>query len=93
MNATVRVDGDTIEHLVVEPVAVSTMKILRAWPSATTPDKVTVHTPFLGGGFGRRTDGDELVEALMLAQSDARPAGQDDLEPRGRHPATTSCGR
>jgi isoquinoline 1-oxidoreductase subunit beta len=30
---------------------------------------VKVHTPFLDGGFGRRTDGDEVVEAIPLAKA------------------------
>lgn len=33
----------------------------------TTPDKVHIHTQLLGGGFGRRTDGDDLIMALILA--------------------------
>ncbi|WP_458180667.1 molybdopterin cofactor-binding domain-containing protein [Bradyrhizobium sp. 14AA] len=33
----------------------------------TTPNKVNVHTMLLGGGFGRRADGDDMVMALILA--------------------------
>jgi isoquinoline 1-oxidoreductase beta subunit len=36
-----------------------------------TDEQVVVHTPLAGGGFGRRTDGDEVMEALHLAK--ARP--------------------
>ena len=35
----------------------------------TTPDKVHVHTQLLGGGFGRRSDGDDLIMALILAST------------------------
>jgi isoquinoline 1-oxidoreductase subunit beta len=45
----------------------STMKILGMIVGQTTPDKVHVHTQLLGGGFGRRTDGDDMVMALILA--------------------------
>jgi isoquinoline 1-oxidoreductase beta subunit len=45
----------------------STMKILGMIVGKTTPDKVHVHTQLLGGGFGRRTDGDDMVQALILA--------------------------
>jgi isoquinoline 1-oxidoreductase subunit beta len=30
-------------------------------------DNVTVHTPYLGGGFGRRTEVDVVMQAVMLA--------------------------
>jgi len=30
-------------------------------------DKVTVHTPYLGGGFGRRSEVDVVMQAVMLA--------------------------
>jgi isoquinoline 1-oxidoreductase beta subunit len=45
----------------------STMKILGMIVGQTTPDKVHVHTQLLGGGFGRRSDGDDMVKALILA--------------------------
>ena len=45
----------------------STMKILGMIVGQTTPDKVHVHTQLLGGGFGRRSDGDDMVMALILA--------------------------
>ncbi len=45
----------------------STMKILGMIVGKTTPDKVHVHTQLLGGGFGRRADGDDMVMALILA--------------------------
>jgi isoquinoline 1-oxidoreductase beta subunit len=38
------------------------------------PDKVTVHTPSLGGGFGRRIEVDfSLCAALMAREADGRP--------------------
>ncbi len=43
------------------------MKMLGMIVGKTTPDKVHVHTQLLGGGFGRRSDGDDLVMALILA--------------------------
>jgi isoquinoline 1-oxidoreductase beta subunit len=45
----------------------STMKILGMIVGQTTPDKVHIHTQLLGGGFGRRSDGDDMVMALILA--------------------------
>jgi len=45
------------------------MKILAALAAGTTQDKVAVHTAYLGGGFGRKTDGDELVQTALLAKT------------------------
>jgi isoquinoline 1-oxidoreductase subunit beta len=43
------------------------MKVLCTIIGKTTPDKVRIHTQLLGGGFGRKGDGDDLIMALMLA--------------------------
>ncbi len=43
--------------------------------AGTTPDKVTLHTPFLGGGFGRRGNpaSDFVVEATHVAKAAGVP--------------------
>jgi len=66
LNVTVRVDNGTID-IWSGNQSPSTMKILGMIVGKTTPDKVHVHTQLLGGGFGRRTDGDDMVHALILA--------------------------
>ena len=66
LNATVKVDGDRID-IWSGNQSPSTMKILGTIVGKTTPDKVHVHTQLLGGGFGRRSDGDDMVQALILA--------------------------
>ena len=66
MNVTVRVDNGTID-IWSGNQSPSTMKILGMIIGKTAPDKVHVHTQLLGGGFGRRSDGDDLVMALILA--------------------------
>jgi isoquinoline 1-oxidoreductase beta subunit len=68
LNATVKVDGDRVETWSGNQ-SPSNMKILAALAAGTTPDKVTVHTAFLGGGFGRKTDGDELFQTTLLAKT------------------------
>jgi isoquinoline 1-oxidoreductase beta subunit len=68
MNATVLAKGDTIE-LWAPNQSPTAMKEICAAVGGTKPEKVTVHTTFLGGGFGRRTDGDEVVEAVILAKA------------------------
>ena len=66
LNVTVKVDNGTID-IWSGNQSPSTMKILGMIVGKTTPDKVHVHTQLLGGGFGRRTDGDDMVHALILA--------------------------
>ena len=68
LNATVKVDGDKVETWSGNQ-SPTTMKILGAIAAGTTPDKVTVHTAYLGGGFGRKTDGDELFQTTLLAKA------------------------
>jgi isoquinoline 1-oxidoreductase subunit beta len=68
MNATVVVDGDRVE-IWASNQSPADMQLIGAHVGGTTPDKVKVHTPLLGGGFGRRTDGDEVAEAVALAKT------------------------
>jgi isoquinoline 1-oxidoreductase beta subunit len=68
MNATVVVNGDQVE-IWASNQSPTDMKHIGARVGATTDDKVKVHTPLLGGGFGRRTDGDEVAEAVALAKT------------------------
>jgi isoquinoline 1-oxidoreductase subunit beta len=66
LNCTVRVDNGVID-IWSGNQSPSTMKILGMIVGKTTPDKVHVHTQLLGGGFGRRSDGDDMIMALILA--------------------------
>ncbi len=68
MNATVVVNSDRVE-IWASNQSPSDMKEFGAQVGGTTEDKVNVNTPFLGGGFGRRTDGDEVIEAVALAKT------------------------
>src|ERR1700742_102145 len=73
LNATVRVSGDKVEVWSGSQAPV-VMKILASIGAGTTPDKVTVNTMLLGGGVGRRSDGDDVMHATMLAKAaDGRP--------------------
>jgi isoquinoline 1-oxidoreductase subunit beta len=68
MNATAVVKGAGVE-IWASNQSPSDMKMIGAHVGGTTEDKVTVNTPLLGGGFGRRTDGDEVAEAVALAKT------------------------
>jgi isoquinoline 1-oxidoreductase beta subunit len=74
LNCAVKIDGDRCEiwtgtqfQTVDQMVAA---KIL-----GTTPDKVTIHTQFLGGGFGRRANpsSDFVSEAVIVAKAAGVP--------------------
>nr|WP_166178591.1 molybdopterin cofactor-binding domain-containing protein [Altererythrobacter segetis] len=68
LNVTVKVDGDVID-IWSGTQGPTRLKMLAAQFGHTTPDKVNVHAQLLGGAFGRRLDGDDMLVALMLAQS------------------------
>lgn len=74
LNCTVKIEGDRCEiwtgtqFQTVDQAAAA--KIL-----GTTPDKVTLHTTFLGGGFGRRANpvSDFVSEAVIVAKAAGVP--------------------
>jgi isoquinoline 1-oxidoreductase subunit beta len=74
LNCTVKIDGDRCEiwtgtqFQTVDQAAAA--QIL-----GTTPDKVTIHTTFLGGGFGRRANpvSDFVSEAVVVAKAAGVP--------------------
>ena len=74
LNATVKIDGDKVEVWTGTQFpggdAMAAAKI-----AGTTPDKVTVHTPFIGGGFGRRGNpaADFVAEATFVAKAAGVP--------------------
>jgi isoquinoline 1-oxidoreductase beta subunit len=68
LNATAVVEGDKV-HLWTSNQSVIDMELAGSIAGGTKPDKVKVERPFLGGGFGRRTDWDVAFEAVLLAKS------------------------
>jgi isoquinoline 1-oxidoreductase beta subunit len=46
---------------------------LAAEAAGVAPEKIQVHTCFLGGGFGRRSMNDELVQAVTVAKAVGKP--------------------
>ncbi len=74
LNCTVKIDGDRCE--IWTGTQMQTLEqIVAAKIVGTTPDKVTIHTPFLGGGFGRRGNpsSDFVSEAVTVAKAAAVP--------------------
>jgi isoquinoline 1-oxidoreductase beta subunit len=68
MNATALVAGDTVE--VWAPTQSPTItQSVAARVAGTTSDKVKVTTTLLGGGFGRKAEGDFILDAVLLAKA------------------------
>ncbi len=68
LNATALVEGDEV-LLWTSNQSVIDMKLAGSIAGGTKPEQVKVDRPFLGGGFGRRTDWDVALEAVTLAKS------------------------
>ncbi len=72
MNATADVRADAVE--VWAPTQVQTRSRDVAMKITGFPaDKVTIHTTFLGGGFGRRLDPDYVVDAVEISKAVKKP--------------------
>lgn len=74
LNATVKIDGDKVE--IWTGTQFQTMdQMVSAKIVGTTPDKVQIHTQFLGGGFGRRATptSDFVSEAVIVAKAAGVP--------------------
>jgi isoquinoline 1-oxidoreductase beta subunit len=67
-NATALVSGDHVE--IWAPAQAQTFtQLATAHALQTTPDKVSVNTMLLGGGFGRKGETDFCVDAALLAKA------------------------
>ena len=73
LNATVHIQGDKVVVWAGNQ-APGTQQLAAAAVAGVPPANVTVNTLLLGGGFGRRSDGDTVAHATMLAKAaDGRP--------------------
>jgi len=66
MNATAKYTGDALEVWAGNQAPLNT-RDNAAKLAGLTPEQVTVHTPFLGGGFGRRAEMDFSGYAVKMA--------------------------
>lgn len=72
LGATVKIDGDKVEIWAGTQMQTGD-QMAAAKIVGTTPEKVTIHTPFLGGGFGRRaTPSSDFVSEAVLAAKAAK---------------------
>lgn len=70
MNATAKFADGKFE-IWAPTQASGLIQVVGAHVFKTTPDKITVHTTFLGGGFGRRFELDFAFDAMGLAMATA----------------------
>ncbi|MEQ8661104.1 MAG: molybdopterin cofactor-binding domain-containing protein, partial [Gammaproteobacteria bacterium] len=68
MNCTVRLGNDSAE-IWCGNQAPDLLRMIAADLLELEPAQVTLHTPFLGGGFGRRAESDFMRYAIAIAQA------------------------
>jgi isoquinoline 1-oxidoreductase beta subunit len=93
MNATAHFRGETIE-IWAPTQAPQLAQFAVAGAFSTSPDKVIVNSTFLGGGFGRRSETDFIIQAVAASQAAGAPVKvlwtreedtrNDFYRPRGR---------
>ena len=94
MNCTVRIDHSGCDIWV--PTQAQTFSQQTAMRLTGLPaEKVRIHTTFLGGGFGRRSETDFVHEAVELALASGRPVQvvwtrEDDMRHDFYRPATVN---
>jgi isoquinoline 1-oxidoreductase beta subunit len=74
LNCAVKIDGDRVEIWTGTQFQTND-QMAAAKIAGTTPDKVSIHTMFLGGGFGRRATptSDFVSEAVTVAKAAGVP--------------------
>jgi isoquinoline 1-oxidoreductase beta subunit len=92
MNCTADVRADRCE--IWAPTQFQTSTLARAAEITGLPkDRIVVHTTFLGGGFGRRSETDFVADAMQLSKAVGRPvkviwSREDDIRNDFYHPAS-----
>jgi isoquinoline 1-oxidoreductase beta subunit len=72
MNATVHLQPDRLDVWVGTQSADRTLKAAAA-ASGLKPEQVYIHNGFIGGGFGRKSTNDEMIQAIQIAKVVKRP--------------------
>lgn len=72
MNCTVKIEGDKVD-VWVGSQSPGIAKNIAALFADVSKDDVTVHSTFLGGGFGRRSASDFVAEATAIAKQSNLP--------------------
>jgi isoquinoline 1-oxidoreductase beta subunit len=72
MNATVHLQPDRLDVWVGTQSADRTLTAAAA-VAGMPPEQVYIHNTFIGGGFGRKSKNDEMVQAIQIAKVVKRP--------------------
>ena len=72
LNCTVQLAPDRVDVWIGTQAPMAVLG-LAAKESGVAPENIYVHNTFLGGGFGRRTQHDELVHAIAVAKVVNKP--------------------
>jgi isoquinoline 1-oxidoreductase beta subunit len=72
MNATVHLQPDRLDVWVGTQSADRTLK-MAAGAAGMKPENVYIHNTFVGGGFGRKSFNDEMVQAIQVAKAVQKP--------------------
>ena len=68
MTAAAHLDGDRLQIWVGNQAPTLVVSVAIE-VTGLAPDKIEVHTPFMGGGFGRRAELDFVRQAILLARA------------------------
>jgi isoquinoline 1-oxidoreductase beta subunit len=72
LNATAHFDGDKLEIWVGSQIPMGALRLAAA-TSGLPPEQINLHNCFLGGGFGRRGNNDEMRQAILVAKAVGKP--------------------
>ena len=72
LNCTARFDGDKLEIWVGTQSPMNALRSAAA-TSGLKPENITINNCFLGGGFGRRGNNDEMRQAIRVAKEVGKP--------------------
>ena len=72
LNATAHLQADRLDVWMGTQSALSTLQ-QGAEASGLKPEQVYIHNAYLGGGFGRRSKNDEMVQAIAISKEVGRP--------------------
>jgi isoquinoline 1-oxidoreductase beta subunit len=72
LNATAHFTGDRLEVWLGTQGQMGALRLAAA-TSGLRPEQITIHNCFLGGGFGRRGQNDELRHAILVAKAVGKP--------------------
>ena len=72
LNATAHFDGDRLNIWLGTQIPMGALRLAAA-ASGLKPEQITLNNCFLGGGFGRRGNNDEMRQAILVAKQVGKP--------------------